>query len=249
MQDIWSTSIAWRHCSACSSTGQYRPTEFKGKSSCTNEEEEREEYFNENWRAIDGKIPFDGHRYSQGQEKGTGPPILVQEEESQSKLGTSLRQDTMGHRTGLHPANIQEVLEVSYPTLRIWYREILECRYIETFRVSKKSTSYRISNIEYLQCWKIVIYFVFFAEYSEISPKFLKNCQIFWKFAENSSKRRSFLRPKYQIDIVSYQEKKPNSVSNEKKRIAQGWSYPWSCPWQCDHLMPILWASPSRGIF
>ena len=24
-----------------------------------------------------------------------------------------------GHRTGLHPANIQEVLEVSYPTLRI----------------------------------------------------------------------------------------------------------------------------------
>ena len=119
MQDIWSTSIAWRHCSACSSTGQYRPTEFKGKSSCTNEEEEREEYFNENWRAIDGKIPLEGHRYSQGQEKGTGPPILVQEEESQSKLGTSLRQDTMGHRTGLHPANIQEVLEVSYPTLRI----------------------------------------------------------------------------------------------------------------------------------
>jgi len=30
------------------------------------------------------------------------------------------------------------------------------------------------------------------------------------------------LWPKYRIDIVSYREKKPNIVSNEKKRIAQG---------------------------
>ena len=88
---------------------------------------------------------------------------------------------------------------------------------------------------------KILRKFRKFSENSENSPKILKTHepksstttttpkipkirQKFRKFAENSLKRRSFLRPKYRIDIVSYREKKPNIVSNEKKRIAQGWS-------------------------
>ena len=35
--------MAERHCSA---TGQHRPPKFKGKSSCTDDEEEKEEYSN-----------------------------------------------------------------------------------------------------------------------------------------------------------------------------------------------------------
>ena len=60
------------------------------------------------------------------------------------------------------------------------------------------------------------------AKNSKNSPKILKICR---KFAENSLKRRSSLRPSYRI--VSYREKNPHIVSIsyqvEKKLIALHW--------------------------
>ena len=123
--------------------------------------------------------------------------------------------------------------------MRLSYREIMECRYIGLFSISKKyCIEPPISSIS------ILIYFVFFrrkfsensensenpwtkvlnnnAENSKNSPKILKICQ---NFAENSLKRRSFLKPSY--GIVSYREKNPNIVSIsyrvEKKLIALHW--------------------------
>merc|ERR1711988_1430083 len=94
------------------------------------------------------------------------------------------------------------------------YREFIECRYIGLFRISK-SISYRTSHIEYLDILKTNDFFVFFrrkfrkfAENSENSPKILK---IRRKFAENSSKRRSSLRPSYRI--VSYRIEKKTLIS------------------------------------
>ena len=120
------------------------------------------------------------------------------------------------------------------------YREFIECRYIGLFRISK-SISYRTSHIEYLDILKTNDFFVFFrrkfqkfSENSENSPKIQKTHEPkssttttapkipkirrkFWKFAENSSKRRSSLRPSYRI--VS--RKKPSYhidiVSSRKK--------------------------------
>ena len=117
------------------------------------------------------------------------------------------------------------------------------------FRISK-SISYRTSNIEYLNILKTSDFLSFFAENSPkipkthepkssttTSPKIPKNRRKFWKFAENSLKRRSFLRPTYRIDIVSYRIKKPHIVSIsyrvKKKRIAQGWSKPSNYRGKC----------------
>ena len=97
----------------------------------------------------------------------------------------------------------------------------IECRYIGLFCILV-SISYRTSHMEYLDILKTSDFFVFFrrkfSENSENSPKIRRKLQ---KFAENSLKRRSFLRPKY--GIVS--RKKTHIVSNEKKHIAQGWSW------------------------
>ena len=59
----------------------------------------------------------------------------------------------------------------------ISYREIIECRYIGLFSISK-SILYRTSHIEYLDILKTSDFFVFFrrkfSENSENSPKILK---------------------------------------------------------------------------
>ena len=61
-----------------------------------------------------------------------------------------------------------------WPGLRLSYREIIECRYIGLFSISK-SISYRTSHIEYLDILKTSDFFVFFrrkfSENSENSPK------------------------------------------------------------------------------
>ena len=75
-----------------------------------------------------------------------------------------------------------------------------------------------------------MIYYVFscrkfqkFSENIKKLPKILKICQ---KFAKNSLKRRSFLKPSYRI--ASYREKNPKivwiSYRVEKKFIALHWS-------------------------
>ena len=119
-------------------------------------------------------------------------------------------------------------LGTSWTGMSLSYREIIKCQFIGLFRLSKKLLFWTY-NIENLRYWKILIYFVFlspkiprtfrkFFRNSENSPKIRRKLQ---KFAENSLKRRSFLRPKY--GIVS--RKKTHIVSNEKKHIAQGWSW------------------------
>ena len=124
---------------------------------------------------------------------------------------------------------------VPWPGMGLSYREIIECQYIGLFCISK-SISYRTSHIEYLDILNTSDFFVFFrqkfSENSENSPKILKThepksstttttttpkipkkspkiLKICWKFAENSLKRRSFLKPSYRI--VS--RKNPNIVS------------------------------------
>ena len=65
---------------------------------------------------------------------------------------------------------------------------------------------------------------------AENSPKIRRKFPKFWKLAENSSKRRSFLRPKYRIGIVSRKKAKYriDIVSSQKKLIAQqGWATHW----------------------
>ena len=132
--------------------------------------------------------------------------------------------------------------------LRLSHREIIECRYIGLFSISK-SISYRTSHIEYLDILKTNDFFVFFrrkfqkfSENSENSPKIQKTHEPkssttttapkipkirrkFWKFAENSSKRRSSLRPSYRI--VSYRiEKKPSyriDIVSSRKKAYRYW--------------------------
>ena len=101
---------------------------------------------------------------------------------------------------------ILKILEIyaSQPGMSLSYREIIEYRYIEPFRISK-SISYRTSNIEYLDILKASDLFCLFPPKI---PKILQKFGIFTKnFAETSSKRRSFLRPKYCINIESCREK------------------------------------------
>ena len=100
-------------------------------------------------------------------------------------------------------------VESPEPGMSLSYREIIDCRYIRLFSISK-SISYRTSHIEYLDMPSICLYFVFFrrkfseksensleipkilrkfrkfSENSENSQKFLKIRRKFWKFAENS---------------------------------------------------------------
>ena len=126
--------------------------------------------------------------------------------------------------------------------LSLSYREIIECRYIELFRLSKK-ISYRTSNIEYLDTLKASDLFCLFppkslrkfSGNSENSPKIQKILRKFKKFSKNSENsqknlkiRRIFLKKKVFSEAkISYWIKKPNiiviSYRVEKKRIAQGW--------------------------
>ena len=98
--------------------------------------------------------------------------------------------------------------------LSLSYREIIECRYIGLFSISK-SIWYWTSHIEYLHILKTSDFLSFLAENSENSPKILKThkpksstttttpkipkirrkFQKIWKFDKNFLKRRSFLRP------------------------------------------------------
>merc|ERR1712062_813363 len=109
------------------------------------------------------------------------------------------------------------------------------------FRISN-SISYRTSHGEYLDILKTNDFFVFFrrkfqkfAENSENSPKIRR------KFAENSSKRRSSLRPSYRI--VSYRIEKKTLISyryciESKKSLSllSGHHHTQECPcsYRCD---------------
>ena len=91
------------------------------------------------------------------------------------------------------------------PGMSLSYQEIIECRYIGLFSISK-SISYRTSNIEYLDILKTSDFFSFFAENSpkiqKIPRKFRKPInqspqqqrRKFQKFAENSENSPKILK-------------------------------------------------------
>ena len=104
------------------------------------------------------------------------------------------------------------------------YREIIECRCIETFRISK-SISYRTSHIEYLDILKTSDFFVFFRRKFRKSPENSENNAENSKKSSNSenspkipSKEGLFWGP----NIVSHREKNLHIVSSRKQAYRAG---------------------------
>ena len=71
------------------------------------------------------------------------------------------------------------------PGLRISYREILECRYLETFQSVEE---YIVSNLQYRVSSILKNCDFFFSEFSPKIPKIRREFQKFQKFSENSPK-------------------------------------------------------------
>ena len=121
------------------------------------------------------------------------------------------------------------------------YREIIECRYIGLFSVSK-SISYRTSNIEYLDILKTSDFFVFFrrkfSENSENSPKIPKthepksstttttpkipkirrkfaeiSVKSLWKFLQKKVFSEATISYRYRIVSISYRIEKKTLIS------------------------------------
>ena len=77
------------------------------------------------------------------------------------------------------------------------------------YRDFQNIEEYIVSNLQYWVSWYSQGQWFILSFSAENSPKIPKTCWNFWKFAENFSKRRSFLRPKYRIVL----RKKPYIVS------------------------------------
>ena len=100
-----------------------------------------------------------------------------------------------------------------------WVYRIEKLSNADISRLSEYRRVYRIeppisSTIDTEKLWFILSFFAKICRKFQKSPENSKN----WPKIRRKFLKRSFLRPKYGINIVSYQTKKTNFVSNEKKR-------------------------------